>query len=108
MWIYLRPPQLLHLHHKLNPRGLLSGNPTQARSTRRPLSPIRKRIAQRLVEAQQTAAILSTFNEVDLSAVMALRKAHQDAFVKGNGDQTRLYVIFCKSSCSCTQGCTGG
>ena len=77
--------------------GLLSGNPTQARSTRRPLSPIRKRIAQRLVEAQQTAAILSTFNEVDLSAVMALRKAHQDAFVKGNGIKLGFMSFFVKA-----------
>jgi 2-oxoglutarate dehydrogenase E2 component (dihydrolipoamide succinyltransferase) len=77
--------------------GLPSGNPTQARSTRRPLSPIRKRIAQRLVEAQQTAAILSTFNEVDLSAVMALRKAHQDAFVKGNGIKLGFMSFFVKA-----------
>ena len=55
------------------------------RVTRRPLTPIRRKIASRLVEAQQTAAILSTFNEVDLSAVMALRKSHQDSFVKANG-----------------------
>ena len=46
---------------------------------------IRRKIASRLVEAQQNAAILSTFNEVDLSAVMALRKRHQDSFVKHNG-----------------------
>lgn len=77
--------------------GLLSDNPGQARSTRRPLSPIRKRIAQRLVEAQQTAAILSTFNEVDLSAVMALRKAHQDAFVKGNGIKLGFMSFFVKA-----------
>ncbi len=50
---------------------------SDARSTRRPLSPIRRKIASRLVEAQQTAAILSTFNEVDLTEIMALRKRHQ-------------------------------
>jgi 2-oxoglutarate dehydrogenase E2 component (dihydrolipoamide succinyltransferase) len=74
-----------------------SGNPTEERTTRRPLSPIRKRIAQRLVEAQQTAAILSTFNEVDLSAVMALRKTHQDAFVKGNGIKLGFMSFFVKA-----------
>ena len=47
-----------------------------SRSTRRALSPIRRKIASRLVEAQQTAAILSTFNEIDLSAIMSLRKRH--------------------------------
>jgi 2-oxoglutarate dehydrogenase E2 component (dihydrolipoamide succinyltransferase) len=47
-----------------------------------PMSPIRKRIAERLVEAQRTAALLTTFNEVDMSAVMALRKQYQDFFQK--------------------------
>ena len=54
---------------------------SESRFTRRPLSPIRRKIASRLVEAQQTVAILSTFNEVDLSEVMLLRK-HQELFVK--------------------------
>tara|TARA_B100000989_G_scaffold74037_1_gene52155 strand:- start:3066 stop:4388 length:1323 start_codon:yes stop_codon:yes gene_type:complete len=67
------------------------------RSTRRPFSPIRKRIAQRLVEAQQTAAILSTFNEVDLSAVIALRKAHQDSFVKEHGIKLGFMSFFVKA-----------
>jgi 2-oxoglutarate dehydrogenase E2 component (dihydrolipoamide succinyltransferase) len=46
-----------------------------------PLTPMRKRIAERLVQAQHTAAILTTFNEVDMSSVMALRKQHQERFV---------------------------
>ncbi|HVR18395.1 MAG TPA: 2-oxoglutarate dehydrogenase complex dihydrolipoyllysine-residue succinyltransferase [Polyangiaceae bacterium] len=46
-----------------------------------PMSPFRRRIAERLVQAQQTAALLTTFNEIDMSAVMALRKEHQEAFV---------------------------
>lgn len=45
-----------------------------------PLSPLRRRIAERLVEAQQTAALLTTFNEVDMSAVMALRNEFKQAF----------------------------
>src|SRR5690606_19921371 len=45
-----------------------------------PMTTMRRRIAERLVEAQQTAAMLTTFNEVDMSAVMQLRKTHQDAF----------------------------
>ncbi len=45
------------------------------------MSPLRKTVARRLVEAQQGAALLTTFNEVDMSAVMALRKAHQEEFV---------------------------
>jgi 2-oxoglutarate dehydrogenase E2 component (dihydrolipoamide succinyltransferase) len=67
------------------------------RTSRRPLSPIRRKIAARLVEAQQTAAILSTFNEVDLSAVMALRKKHQDSFVKQNGVKLGFMSFFVKA-----------
>lgn len=47
-----------------------------------PLSPIRQTIARRLVEAQQTAALLTTFNEVDMSAVKSLREKYQDGFQK--------------------------
>ncbi len=47
-----------------------------------PLTPMRKRIAERLVQAQHTAAILSTFNEIDMSHAMALRKQHQERFVE--------------------------
>ena len=45
---------------------------TTERSTRKKMSPMRKRIAERLVDAQRTAAILTTFNEADMSAVMGL------------------------------------
>jgi 2-oxoglutarate dehydrogenase E2 component (dihydrolipoamide succinyltransferase) len=45
-----------------------------------PMSPMRRRIAQRLVEAQQTAALLTTFNEIEMSAVNALRQKHQAGF----------------------------
>jgi 2-oxoglutarate dehydrogenase E2 component (dihydrolipoamide succinyltransferase) len=47
-----------------------------------PMSPIRRTIARRLVEAQQTAALLTTFNEADMSAIMRLRSQYQDTFVK--------------------------
>ena len=73
----------------------VSSNP-DSRSTRRPLSPIRRKIASRLVEAQQTAAILSTFNEVDLTEIMALRKRHQDSFVKQNGVKLGFMSFFVK------------
>jgi len=45
-----------------------------------PMTPIRRRIAQRLVEAQKSAALLTTFNQIDMSAVITLRKQHQNAF----------------------------
>jgi 2-oxoglutarate dehydrogenase E2 component (dihydrolipoamide succinyltransferase) len=56
-----------------------------ADTERVPMTKLRKRIAERLVEAQRTAAILTTFNEVDLSAVMALRKKHKDRFKEVHG-----------------------
>jgi 2-oxoglutarate dehydrogenase E2 component (dihydrolipoamide succinyltransferase) len=45
-----------------------------------PMSPLRRRIAERLVEAQRTAALLTTFNEIDMGEVMALRAQYKDAF----------------------------
>jgi 2-oxoglutarate dehydrogenase E2 component (dihydrolipoamide succinyltransferase) len=50
-----------------------------------PLSRLRRRVAERLVQAQQTAAILTTFNECDMSAVMALRGRHKAAFQERHG-----------------------
>jgi len=47
-----------------------------------PLSPIRRRIAERLVSAQHEAALLTTFNEIDMSGVMALRNQYKDEFQK--------------------------
>jgi 2-oxoglutarate dehydrogenase E2 component (dihydrolipoamide succinyltransferase) len=50
-----------------------------------PMSPLRRRIAERLVQAQHTAAILTTFNEIDMSAVMALRAEHKERFREKHG-----------------------
>ena len=59
------------------------------------MSRIRKRIAERLVQAQHTAAILTTFNEVDMSAVMELRAAHKERFQKS---ARRRRSASCRSS----------
>ena len=61
------------------------------------LSSLRKRIAERLVEAQHTAAILTTFNEVDMSYIMALRSKFQDEFVKKHGIKLGLMSFFVKA-----------
>jgi 2-oxoglutarate dehydrogenase E2 component (dihydrolipoamide succinyltransferase) len=63
-----------------------------------PMSPMRKKIASRLVEAQQTAALLTTFNEVDMSAVMGLRKSHQDQFVKKYETKLGFMSFFIKAA----------
>ncbi len=55
---------------------------TSARTERVKMTPLRRTIARRLVEAQQTAAMLTTFNEVDMTAVMAMRKRYQEQFVE--------------------------
>ena len=58
---------------------------------------LRKRIAERLKEAQNTAAMLTTFNEVDMSAIMALRSQYQDAFVKKHGIKLGFMSFFVKA-----------
>jgi 2-oxoglutarate dehydrogenase E2 component (dihydrolipoamide succinyltransferase) len=68
-----------------------------ARVERVALSPLRRTIARRLVEAQQTAAMLTTFNEVDMSAVMALRARYQDSFVKRYGVKLGFMSFFTKA-----------
>ncbi len=62
-----------------------------------PMSPLRKRIAERLVAAQHTAAILTTFNEVDMTSLMALRARHQDAFVARHGIKLGFMSFFVKA-----------
>ena len=58
----------------------------------------RRTIAERLVEAQQTAAMLTTFNEIDMSAVMALRKRRQEAFVEQHGIKLGFTSFFTKAT----------
>ena len=67
------------------------------RATRSKLSPLRKRIAERLVSAQHNAAILTTFNEVDMSAVMALRKKYQEDFTARHGVKLGFMSFFVKA-----------
>ena len=62
-----------------------------------PLSPIRQTIAQRLVSAQQTAALLTTFNEVDMSAVKKLRESYKDSFEKKYGAKLGFMSFFVRA-----------
>ncbi|HXC02851.1 MAG TPA: 2-oxoglutarate dehydrogenase complex dihydrolipoyllysine-residue succinyltransferase [Opitutaceae bacterium] len=71
--------------------------PAGERQTRRKLSPLRQRIAERLVAAQHEAAMLTTFNEVDMSAIMAIRAKYQDDFVKKNGLKLGFMSFFVKA-----------
>src|SRR5205085_431101 len=64
---------------------------------RAPMSKIRRRIAETLVKAQQTAAILTTFNEVDLQAVMDLRAKFKESFEKAHGVGLGFMSFFAKA-----------
>ncbi|WP_018968758.1 dihydrolipoyllysine-residue succinyltransferase [Rubritalea marina] len=78
--------------------GEKAGAPVEeGRTTRKKMSMLRRKIASHLVNAQQSAAILTTFNEVDMSEVMKLRKGVQDQFVKKHGCKLGFMSIFVKA-----------
>jgi 2-oxoglutarate dehydrogenase E2 component (dihydrolipoamide succinyltransferase) len=70
----------------------------EARFIRKKMSPLRRKIAQQLVMAQHTAAILTTFNECDMSAVQELRRTKQDEFTKKHGIKLGLMSFFVKAA----------
>ena len=72
----------------------------EGRLTRKKMSPLRRKIAQQLVMAQHTAAILTTFNEADMSAVMRLRGEMQEAFTKEHGIKLGFMSFFIKATVS--------
>ena len=71
---------------------------SDARFIRKKMSPLRRKIAQQLVMAQHTAAILTTFNECDMSAVQELRRSKQDEFTKKHGIKLGLMSFFVKAA----------
>lgn len=68
--------------------------------TRRKMSPIRRVIAQRLVEARQQTAMLTTFNEVDMSAIADIRSTHREHFSEHHGIRLGLLSFFVKATVS--------
>ena len=70
---------------------------SNGRTTRKKMSMMRRKIATHLVNAQQTAAILTTFNEADMSAVMDLRKTVQEEFMKKHGVKLGFMSFFVKA-----------
>ncbi|MDA7528913.1 dihydrolipoyllysine-residue succinyltransferase [Akkermansiaceae bacterium] len=79
----------------LNPNSDVGSD--ESRVTRRKITPLRRKIAQHLVNAQQTAAILTTFNEVDMTEVMKLRKSLQEEFVAKHGVKLGFMSLFTKA-----------
>jgi len=67
------------------------------------MSPIRRRIAERLVQAQQTAAILTTFNEIDMSTVLDLRRRFKERFLEVHGVSLGFMSFFCRACTSALQ-----
>ena len=71
--------------------------PSSAGERREPMSQIRARIAQRLVSAQQTAAMLTTFNEVDMSGIFELRAKYKEPFAEVHGVSLGLMSFFVRA-----------
>jgi len=78
----------------VNVDKLLGGRPEQ----RVPMSRLRARVAERLVQSQSTAAILTTFNEVNMAPVMELRKKYQERFEKEHGVKLGFMSFFVKAA----------
>jgi 2-oxoglutarate dehydrogenase E2 component (dihydrolipoamide succinyltransferase) len=76
----------------------VGGQSADGRFVRKKMSPLRRKIAAQLVMAQHTAAILTTFNECDMSAVQELRAKSQEAFTKKHGVKLGFMSFFIKAS----------
>lgn len=77
---------------------LQQGSPNRSEEIK-PMSMIRRTIASRLVQAQHTAALLTTFNEVDMQPVMQLRNKYRDAFQEKHGVKLGFMSFFAKAAC---------
>jgi 2-oxoglutarate dehydrogenase E2 component (dihydrolipoamide succinyltransferase) len=80
------------------PAAPAAPRPPAAREERVRMTRLRKRIAERLKQAQNTAAMLTTFNEVDMTNVMALRAHHKDTFEKKHGVKLGFMSFFLKAA----------
>lgn len=78
--------------------GVTSVDLSGREERRVPMTRLRAKIAERLLDAQQTSAILTTFNEVDLSQVMRLRKQYQDRFTKAHDVKLGFMSFFVKAA----------
>lgn len=93
-----RPPEAVALTPTEPGPAPTPSRPTAADEEERvPMTHLRQRIAQRLVEAQRTAAILTTFNEVDMTAVMELRARHKARFSEAHGVALGFMSFFARA-----------
>ena len=91
----------------LEPVESLASAAKDGRVVRKRMSPLRRKIAQQLVMARNTAAILTTFNECDMSEVQALRAYAQEQFTKKNGVKLGLMSFFVKATVERVESCAG-
>jgi len=91
------PSNLAPLSSPAAPQTLLSSHPHRSEELK-PMSMLRRTIASRLVQAQQTAALLTTFNEVDMQPVMQLRNKYRDAFATKHGVKLGFMSFFAKAA----------
>ncbi|MCM0080011.1 2-oxoglutarate dehydrogenase complex dihydrolipoyllysine-residue succinyltransferase [Geomonas sp. Red32] len=77
----------------------------EGRITRKAMPPIRKRIAERLVAVRQQTAMLTTFNEADMSKVIELRKQHGDFFLKRHQVKLGFMSLFVRACCQALKDC---
>jgi 2-oxoglutarate dehydrogenase E2 component (dihydrolipoamide succinyltransferase) len=87
-------PAAAPLPSPVNVADILGDRPEQ----RVPMSRLRKRVAERLVQSQSTAAILTTFNEINMQPVMELRSKHKDRFEKEHGIKLGFMSFFVKAT----------
>jgi 2-oxoglutarate dehydrogenase E2 component (dihydrolipoamide succinyltransferase) len=88
------PEKLPAAAAEISPVVAVAGEQT----SRKPMTPIRQRIAARLLEAKQNTAMLTTFNDVDMSRVMEIRSRYKDAFQKKFGVSLGFMSFFIKAS----------
>jgi 2-oxoglutarate dehydrogenase E2 component (dihydrolipoamide succinyltransferase) len=95
------PANITEFKAPAEPRLAVAPTPPRSdssgRVTRKKMTPLRRKIADQLVSAQQTAAILTTFNECDMTAVMEMRKKLQDGFLAKNGVKLGFMSFFIKA-----------
>jgi 2-oxoglutarate dehydrogenase E2 component (dihydrolipoamide succinyltransferase) len=94
----LGPPSEETAPEKSSESFVAGATPGERQEKLVPMSPLRRRLAERLVQAQQTAALLTTFNEIDMSAVNQLRQIHQDAFKEKYNVRLGLMSFFVRAA----------
>ena len=95
----LKEDVVAHVESQAKPTAVVPKDARRevARETRQRMTPIRQRIAERLLHAQQSSAILTTFNEADMSAIMTFRAKYKESFQKKHGVGLGFMSFFVKA-----------